>query len=112
MWRTPLSFSSNFLFWIESGYFDQASELKPLIHSWSLAVEEQLIFPPLLWLIWQWRRSAVLSVLLVLAAISFIAAIWMQERVPSASFFLAPMRAWELLAGALLALSGKNLNIN
>ena len=52
------TFSSNFLFWQESGYFDTAAELKPLLHTWSLAVEEQfyVLFPLMLMALWRWPR--------------------------------------------------------
>jgi peptidoglycan/LPS O-acetylase OafA/YrhL len=98
-------FSSNILFWSESGYFDTASELKPLLHTWSLAVEEQfyVIFPLLLMLLWRSGRKRVLMALGVLLAISLAVAQWAATAQPSAAFFLLPMRGWELLVGALAA---------
>ena len=58
-------FSSNILFWREAGYFDTASELKPLLHTWSLAVEEQfyILFPPVLYALWRWGRVPMLAAL-------------------------------------------------
>lgn len=96
-------FLSNFQFWWEAGYFSIAAELKPLLHTWSLAVEEQfyLLFPPLLLLLW--RRNLAVS-LTVLAVISLIAAEWTVRRSPDAAFFLLPFRAWELFVGAISAL--------
>ncbi|KPX98563.1 Acyltransferase 3 [Pseudomonas amygdali pv. myricae] len=68
------TFSSNLLFWLESGYFDATAELKPLLHTWTLAVEEQyyLFFPPLLMLAWSMGRKW-LIVLLIAAALASLA---------------------------------------
>ena len=99
-------FISNLLFWHESGYFNTASELKPLLHTWSLAIEEQyyLFFPLLLALLARlpgiWRTA----LLALIAAASLIAAQWSTVNAPDSGFFLLPMRAWELFAGSLLAL--------
>lgn len=100
-----ISFSSNFLFWWEEDYFAAASELKPLLHTWSLAIEEQFyfIFPPLLLLISGSRLTVKLSVLAPLALVSFGLACWMSYSHPSASFYLLPTRIWELLVGVMLA---------
>lgn len=102
------SFSvSNFHFWTESGYFAPAAETMPLLHTWSLAVEEQyyLLFPLLLMLIWRFGRSQARFYVCVLAAISFAASIWGSLAAPEAAFYLLPFRAWELLLGSLLALA-------
>jgi len=101
-------FSSNVLFWLESGYFAQEAELKPLLHTWSLAVEEQyyILFPPLLALLWRAPRKWIVIGLAFIAAaiVSFACAmIYVQTR-PDAVFYLLPFRAWELLAGALVAI--------
>ncbi|MEM7670638.1 MAG: acyltransferase, partial [Pseudomonadota bacterium] len=92
-------FSSNFLFWSESGYFAAAAEEKPLLHTWSLAVEEQyyILFPLLLMLVW--RRGRVFPVLLIGAifAASLAASEVMWRIAPDANFYLLPTRAWELL---------------
>ena len=98
-------FGSNILFWRESGYFDAATELKPLLHTWSLAVEEQfyLFFPPLLALVWRWRRGLVMPALLGGALASLALADWGARHVPSANFYLLPTRMWELLIGAMVA---------
>lgn len=63
------SFSSNFLFWRESGYWDTASELKPLLHTWSLAVEEQyyVLFPLFLSLMWKYRKRWILVTFIIIA---------------------------------------------
>lgn len=98
-------FSSNFLFWLEEGYFSRSSELKPLLHTWSLAVEEQfyLLFPLFLALIWRRARGRAFAAVLGVGAVSFILSVFLQQTAPSASFYLAPGRAWELMAGAACA---------
>lgn len=98
-------FASNLLFWRESGYFDTASELKPLLHTWSLAVEEQyyVVFPLFLMLAWKLGRRSIL-VLLVLASLASLGiAQWGAFRAPTAAFYLLPARGWELLIGAFAA---------
>jgi peptidoglycan/LPS O-acetylase OafA/YrhL len=101
-----LFFASNILFFRQSGYFDDASELKPMLHTWSLAVEEQyyIFFPILLWLIHRYARHRLFLVLLPLAVLSFAASVWGARYAPAFTFFMAPTRVWELFAGALLAL--------
>lgn len=97
-------FSSNFLFWKQSGYFDISAELKPLLHTWSLAVEEQfyVLWPLVLVFCYRrgWRISWVISALL---GVSFaLSCVFLTEK-PIAVFYLLPGRAWELLIGAWLA---------
>jgi peptidoglycan/LPS O-acetylase OafA/YrhL len=96
---------SNFLFWQRSGYFDTAAELKPLLHTWSLAVEEQyyLLFPTFLVLTWRLRRHWVIGILIVVALISLALAQWGALHHPQATFFLLPTRIWELLIGVFVA---------
>ena len=104
--RYQVMFVSNILFMRQDGYFDVASDLKPLLHTWSLAVEEQfyIVFPLLLTLLSSrlkaWRL-ALFAVLLV----SFGLSVWAVAHHPEKAFFLLPMRAWELLAGAMLAVA-------
>jgi len=100
------TFSSNILFWLESGYFDIASELKPLIHTWSLAVEEQyyIIFPLFLLYTWHLGLKKILSILFLVFIISLALAIWGSSNLPSANFFLLPFRVWELLLGVFAAI--------
>ena len=104
-------FSSNGYFWIDTGYFATASELKPLLHTWSLAVEEQfyVVFPIFLWAVWTAPGRARVVATALLALASFALCLWAVTAWPSANFFLAPFRAWELLAGSLCAyaLSGR-----
>ena len=98
-------FSSNILFWRESGYFDSIAEKKPLLHTWSLAVEEQyyIIFP--LFLFFAWRRSEkhVFRITVAFALCSFLLSEWGWRNYTTANFFLSPTRAWELLAGSITA---------
>lgn len=98
-------FSSNILFWRESGYFDTAAELKPLLHTWSLAVEEQyyVLFPLFLIVTWRFGKRWVIGTLVVVAVLSLAAAEWGSTAKPAATFFLLPTRAWELLIGTFVA---------
>lgn len=106
-------FSSNILFWRESGYFDTATELKPLLHTWSLAVEEQyyLIFPLLLLALLRKGKRWAGIVLASLCIASFIAAQIGSMKDPTKAFYLLPTRGWEMLIGALLALHVFNRKI-
>lgn len=99
-------FGSNFLFWFQSGYFDSDSSLKPLLHTWSLAVEEQfyVFFPIILLLAFAWLRRRCILVVAILALASLLFGVWQVASHPSAAFFLPASRAWELLTGSLLAL--------
>jgi peptidoglycan/LPS O-acetylase OafA/YrhL len=105
-------FSSNMLFWLESGYFDTAADLKPFLHTWSLAVEEQyyILFP--LWLMLTWRLGERFIVIMLtgLAILSLSLSHWAIYNMPSAAFYLLPTRAWEIFLGAIVAfyLSKKN----
>jgi peptidoglycan/LPS O-acetylase OafA/YrhL len=104
----PASFSvSNFHFWDESGYFAPAAETMPLLHTWSLAVEEQfyLLFPLLLMVIWRFGGAHATRAICILATLSFAASIWSSAAAPQAAFYLLPSRAWELLLGSILALA-------
>lgn len=98
-----LTFSSNILFWQESDYFGAASELKPLLHTWSLAVEEQyyILFPVYLALAWRFGKRFVAVSLLVIALASLALSHWAAFNMHVANFYLLPTRAWELLVGSL-----------
>jgi peptidoglycan/LPS O-acetylase OafA/YrhL len=102
------TFSTNLLFWQEGGYFAAPSELKPLLHTWSLSLEEQFyLFFPLL-LSWVSRRAPRLltAVLLSVLCLSLALCVWATGRREFA-FYILPSRAWELMAGALLAVIGR-----
>lgn len=97
-------FIANFLLWSETGYFDAAAETKPLLHLWSLGIEEQfyIVFPLVLWLAWRVRANPLWSIG-TLAAMSFAWNLAEIRENPAATFFLPLTRFWELLAGAWLA---------
>lgn len=102
-------FASNFLFWFEGGYFDTGIDLKPLLHTWSLAVEEQfyILFPLLAILLFSVNKRFLLPVILLLFFTSlFLAHIFSEVNFDinskKGSFYFLPTRAWELLMGALL----------
>ena len=102
-----LLFVANIFFWNDTGYFAAAAETKPLLHMWSLAVEEQyyLIFP-LLVLFVRKKVGASMFLLVILAGFvgSLLLAFWGFENMRSAAFYLTPFRVWELFAGVLAAL--------
>ena len=98
------SFVSNFELWGETGYFDKAAETKPLLHLWSLGIEEQFyIFWPLL-LGFAWRRHHnFIAITFCIATLSFIANIICVKFAPEAAFYLPFTRFWELMTGGVLA---------
>jgi peptidoglycan/LPS O-acetylase OafA/YrhL len=98
-------FASNILFWREAGYFETAAEEKPLLHTWSLAVEEQyyLFFPLLLLAMWRFGRGPAFWAIVLLGGASLALSEWGARHAPVSAFYLAPTRAWELLAGSLCA---------
>ena len=97
-------FIQNIVFWQESGYFETVANLKPLLHLWSLAVEEQfyIIFPPLLILLWK-KPKMLVPAMVVLMIASFVGNMIMSIQNSVSDFFLTPYRAWEFLGGSLLA---------
>lgn len=99
-------FGSNVLFWAQDGYFDAPAHLKPLLHTWSLSVEEQfyVAFPLILVALFRWQRRHVGVWVVAGLGISLAACIWMTARDASTAFYQAPLRGWELLAGSVLAL--------
>lgn len=99
-------FYSNVFFWREFASFLGALELQPLLHTWSLAVEEQfyIFFPILLWCIVKWKRSILVGAIALGGTGSFFLSVWASSIDPAGNFFLIPTRAWELAVGSLLAL--------
>ena len=98
-------FLSNLVFWRQQGYFDESAELNPVLHTWSLAVEEQfyVLFPILLVLAWRFGKNKVFWMIVVIAAVSMLLSEWGWRNQATANFYLAPTRAWELLAGSIAA---------
>ncbi|HEY6816346.1 MAG TPA: acyltransferase family protein [Croceibacterium sp.] len=98
-------FSSNFFFYLQSGYFDAAASTKPLLHTWSLAVEEQyyIFFPIALWLGHRWYPKLVVHGIVVCALLSLGLSIVLLDRSQSFTFYMLPTRAWELFAGGIVA---------
>jgi peptidoglycan/LPS O-acetylase OafA/YrhL len=96
---------SNIVLRQQSGYFDPNSKLKPLLHTWSLGVEEQfyIVFPLLLLCITRWYQRSLKPLLWMLAIASFGMAALAVRHDTSSAFYLAPYRAWEFLLGSLLA---------
>lgn len=99
---------SNFMFWNQTDYFSPKAELMPLLHTWSLGVEEQFyaIFPLLALALFRLPRLVTLAVITSLAAASFSATQHIGYEDPLGNFFLLPSRFWELAMGAILAVSG------
>ncbi|QPG06992.1 acyltransferase [Salinimonas marina] len=101
-----VGFVSNMYFWQTTGYFGSTSELSPLLHTWSLAVEEQyyVLFPLLAMLLVKHARHYFAHILGAIFVLSLGYAQWLQSVDPTGNFYLLPGRAWELMAGALASL--------
>lgn len=98
------AFIVNFILVDESGYFDNAAETKPMLHLWSLAVEEQfyIVWPFVLWLAWK-RKFNLLTITVLVAALSFYLNLRFIKSHPTETFFWPIGRFWELLSGSILA---------
>lgn len=110
-----LVFSSNVTLWLKSGYFASAAELNPLLHTWSLSLEEQfyLLAPVCVLTVYRYQRRLLARVILILTAVSFLLCVWGSLNHPSANFYFLPTRVWELLVGVLVALyERRRLKIN
>ncbi|UWZ86143.1 acyltransferase family protein [Occallatibacter riparius] len=102
-----VSFAANLYFWRTTGYFGGLASEKPLLHLWSLGVEEQfyILFPMLVVLCTRWRRSILVPVTAGLVVLSFAAnTLALRIDADKPAFYLLPTRAWEIGAGCLLAL--------
>lgn len=97
-------FISNFILWNEAGYFDNSAETKPLLHLWSLGIEEQfyIVWPLFLWFAWK-RKFNLLIITIVVAVVTFILNIKGVKQDIVATFYSPQTRFWELLSGSLLA---------
>jgi peptidoglycan/LPS O-acetylase OafA/YrhL len=96
---------SNFFFWHQAGYFDEASLIKPLLHTWSLAVEEQfyIIFPLFLLAARRFFPKRLKAAIIGITIVSFVAAVLTVHSSATAAFYFAPLRAWELLIGTIVS---------
>ncbi len=105
--RAAALFVSNFYFRQETGYFVAAATTKPLLHTWSLAIEEQfyIFFPLWLWAMSRWARAWLLPATVAVLLASLVVCVAMTHPQSDAAFFWTPARVWELLAGSVLALA-------
>ena len=102
---SSLFFGSNIWFWMADDYWAAESSLRPFLHTWSLSVEEQfyVAFPVLFLMIWRYARRAFKPILFVIFVVSLVLADFASKDAPQTAFYLVTTRAWELMAGALLA---------
>ena len=100
------SFISNIVSWNEAGYFDNAADTKPLLHLWSLGIEEQfyIFWPPLVWLGWK-QKFNLLKITILIGFVSLILNIKGISQDAVATFYSPATRFWELLAGSILSYS-------
>jgi peptidoglycan/LPS O-acetylase OafA/YrhL len=98
-------FAANIFFWWRTDYFAEPGELTPLLHTWSLSVEEQfyIAFPLIMILLWKFARQAIVYLLLLAAVVSFVLALRNNATDPSGTFYFFQYKAWELLVGATLS---------
>ena len=100
-----IGFASNIFFWRHTTYFSAIGEMNPLLHTWSLAIEEQfyLVFPAMMLVLYRFGRRFLAALIAALALGSFALAAWVWVDYPASTFFLTPARAWELGVGCLVA---------
>ncbi len=103
---SSLFFYTNYFFMFDVGYFADAAETKPLLHIWSLAVEEQfyVVFPIYLYLAYKYVKKYLGVLTFILLVISFVYSFLLVNSAPSDAFYSTPSRAWELLTGSMLAI--------
>lgn len=99
-------FVSNIWYWSEAGYWDTASELKPLLHTWALAIEAQfyITFPLMILGIWRFGRRWLLPLVSLAGLLSFAIAQWSASTFPSANFYLLQSRLWEFIIGVVIGI--------
>tara|TARA_A100000164_G_scaffold356013_1_gene365165 strand:- start:2423 stop:4366 length:1944 start_codon:yes stop_codon:yes gene_type:complete len=103
---STILFFSNILFWNQSDYFDNPSEFKPLLHTWSLSIEEQfyLFFPIIFLILYKYFKTQIFKIFIISFFLSYFLAIYSSSNYESANFYLLPTRAWEILSGSISAL--------
>lgn len=101
-------FSSNFIFFLEGGYFDASANIKPLFHTWSLGIEEQfyLLYPFFLLAIWK-RNKKILAFVFILMG-SLLISHWWSLVYPRAAYLLLPSRIWEFFIGGMVSIYGNS----
>lgn len=99
------SFVSNIMLWNENGYFDTVASTKPLLHLWSLGIEEQfyIFWPILVWLSWKGSFKRLYTLIAIVFFVSFALNIKTVSHDVTAAFYLPQTRFWELLSGSFLA---------
>ena len=97
-------FASNYFFWKKTGYFDEAAEVTPMLHTWSLSVEEQfyILFPFIVFLIWRYARKYLAHIIILCLFISLLHTQIICSDYPKANFYLLSSKIWELMAGDIL----------
>lgn len=107
------AFSSNIYFWQQSGYFSPVTEWMPLLHTWSLAVEEQyyIVFPVFMLFAHRLRSAALTAVLVATLLVSLLLSEYAARQYPSAAFYLTPFRVWELLIGVLVSMHLRHVKL-
>ena len=102
------AFLANFMFWREAGYFDNAADTKPMLHLWSLSIEEQFyVFWPLLLLLFWRSRLNLAGLFSLLIGASLVYSLWLAGRDIVADFYSPLSRFWELMLGGLVAYLGR-----
>ena len=114
---SSLAFGSNFWFFSEDSYWAEPGLFKPLLHTWSLSVEEQfyILFPAFLLITLRFLNQHILRVLILCFIVSLLFSEYSSHYAPEAGFYLLPSRGWELIAGAILSkleIDGKRRLVN